>query len=315
MVETADGTSSDDEVYDAVDLISDSEDDESTVEHDEEQNIISSEEEVDTLPVGDSTQRRGSLDEDDNSRVDDEDGSEDLKANLQGSWVPARVQPSDAECAYMNPYFANEMEMFNAANICERTQPMAFPETKHVHFQDDNIFDSDGSCSVTSSDDENGHLDPFMCQDQLDPDFRSLIENDEDDDDGDEDQDDEDEEIQTTLRFECDEKNPLEGSASESESRPSLLIIFLLLCSSLAYPWISIVSWRRRHDRRRPTSTTIYCPHPICFASFIHVLDRHRRWISPQHPATPASWIQATSPRALDGLLGSRSQQAYRRRR
>ena len=235
MVETADGTSSDDEVYDAVDLISDSEDDETTVELDEEQNIICSEEEIDTVPAGDSMQKRGSLDDDDdNIRVDNEDGSKELKANLQGSRILGRVPPSDAECAYMNPYFANEMEMFNAANVCERTQSTAFPETKHVHFQDE-IFDSDGSCSVTSSDDESGLLGPFMCQDQLDPDFRSLIENDEDEDDGDEDQDDEEEEIQTTLRFECDEKDPLEGFALESEPRPSVNpTTFLLLCSCLA---------------------------------------------------------------------------------
>lgn len=43
-----DGTSSDDEVYDGVDLISDSDEDETTVENREERNIISSEEEIDT---------------------------------------------------------------------------------------------------------------------------------------------------------------------------------------------------------------------------------------------------------------------------
>lgn len=81
----------------------------------------------------------------------------------------------------MNPYFANEMESFTVASALDHAAREVALESKRVRFQEEPWY-SDETGSEGSSENEDDLLNPFMQQDQLDPEFRSLIENDEDED-------------------------------------------------------------------------------------------------------------------------------------
>lgn len=208
MVKATDGASSDDEVYDAVDLISESEDDdECTVERNEEREIISSLEETDATSTRHQARpsRQSALDERTNPGRD-----EAIDHGTHGSELHGVV---------VNTHFAGEMESFALANVLDRAVSEAVSEPKRVRFQESVVRTS------AASEDDDDDVNPFLSQEQLDPDFRSLIENDDEDDeddgsqgDGASDQGDE-EWLEKELRAAIDDgtydDGPLEGGTFE----------------------------------------------------------------------------------------------------
>ncbi|KAI9790933.1 MAG: hypothetical protein M1833_001732 [Piccolia ochrophora] len=164
MARTSVESSSDDD-YKGVELISESEEDEPSVEQAEEQIIIDSEEDTELAGVlAPPTIGWGDFDLDDDP-------------------LPADITMTDEHDAHTNPYFASEIEIFNAASAFNRDPSEAASESKRVRFTDDLII-SGSTSSSHSEEDEDVFPDLFMQQDQLDPHFRSIIENDQDADDG-----------------------------------------------------------------------------------------------------------------------------------
>ncbi|KAI9811302.1 MAG: hypothetical protein M1832_000916 [Thelocarpon impressellum] len=162
------GTSDDDAAYKAVDLISDSDSDEPDVEEAEERNIIdeaaSSAAGTAALPCSPPPS---------------------VASDWEGFEIPDPLFSAEGGDPYSqdNPYFADELELYNVANALDRDSPVPAPESKRVRFQDD-VACSDSPSSVTTDGDEDVFPDLFMQQDLLDPQFRQMIENDQDNDDG-----------------------------------------------------------------------------------------------------------------------------------
>ena len=171
-----DGSSDDDEVYNDVDLISESDGDEPAIEQVEEQMIIGSEEGEDVL--GDVVSGTRS-----ESSSAAEEGSDWSGGGLE-DLLPRGSSPFfDVAYAHLNPYFANEMEVINVATASDRAACRAASESKRVRFQED-LIKTDVSSSILPSEDGHPFTDLFVQQDQLNPHFRSLIENDQDEDTG-----------------------------------------------------------------------------------------------------------------------------------
>lgn len=173
MVDDDAGQPSDDEVYNDVDLISDSDDaDPDTVERAEEQNIIGSEEEND-VGLREVTSVTG-------SDVHDHGQGED-----PSDWEGFGMDDADPH-AHMNSYFESEMDVGNAAGaldpVLDRAASEVVSEGKRVRFHEEVLYSASISSVVDSSDDGEHYGGLFVQQDELHPRFRSLIENDRDDD-------------------------------------------------------------------------------------------------------------------------------------
>lgn len=171
MAELGKDGSSDDEVYNNVDLISESDEGDPAVEEVEERDIIESEE---------GRARRVPL-------TPGSPSSADVAGDAGDEWEGFDIDQhgetghSDLALTHMNPHFADEMEMFHAASAYDRAASTPVSESKRVRFQiDSDVAHSNSSSS--SSDSNRGRFQSlFMQQDQLDPQFRHLIENDQDD--------------------------------------------------------------------------------------------------------------------------------------
>ena len=171
MAETAVASSSDDEEYKAVDLISDSDEDEPDVEQAEERNIIHSEEE-----------------HSDSAAPVERDSSPQPSVDWEGFDLNDKIFSADLTelgnpFADTEPHFANEIELYNAASMLDHDSPRPGFESKRVRFRDD-VPHSDSSRSMSTDGDDDGFPDLFMQQDSLDPHFRCMIEADGDADDG-----------------------------------------------------------------------------------------------------------------------------------
>ena len=173
-IEFDEGQLSDDDVYDAVDLISESDDDADpdSVERVEEQNIIGSEEENDLMGDGKDTSV---------SRSELPDHGVDAT-----DWQGFGLEDAESH-AQMNSYFESEMEVGNAASavdpVLDRAASEVVSEGKRVRFHEEVLYSASISSVVDYSSDDGDHFGgPFIQQDQLHPRFRSLIENDRDDD-------------------------------------------------------------------------------------------------------------------------------------
>ncbi|KAI9844019.1 MAG: hypothetical protein M1837_005954 [Sclerophora amabilis] len=173
MARSVIGSSSDEDDYQAVDQISESEEDEPDVEKVEEKFIIDSEEDYDengasTLRVTSSKPSSHAS----SSAAGDWEGF-DLDQNLSHS----DMSYFDDHFANTNPFLASEIEVFNAVNAFDRDGSEQRPESKRVRF-DDSLFQQDASSTTTSSEDDGNLLDPFVPHNRLDPNFRRLIEDD-----------------------------------------------------------------------------------------------------------------------------------------
>lgn len=147
----------DDEIYNGVDLISDSDEDEPNLEQVEEKLIIDSEEE-----------------------------SDDLLDVQNTSLAPANdlcidnVPFFDEQIGTLDPDRANDIAIFNAATAVEAESSQTSPSRKsglRVRF-DDEVIQSDSSSNDTSDEDLNIFPDLFLQQESLNADLRGLIEND-----------------------------------------------------------------------------------------------------------------------------------------
>ena len=151
---------SDDDDYNGVDLINDSEEEEPQVEQFEEQNIIESEEENCASP--------GSL-----AGVDEWNGIE-----FDGSLFPADVPFFDDQMIHDSADFmATDIEFTLRARQDSSPSP---PPTRRVRFVEDVRRGSTDSSSTTDDDGPTMFQDLFMSQDALDPSFRRMIEDDND---------------------------------------------------------------------------------------------------------------------------------------
>ncbi|KAI9800512.1 MAG: hypothetical protein M1825_004060 [Sarcosagium campestre] len=161
---SASASSSDDD-YMGVDLISDSDEDEPSVERAEERLIMDSELEGDadidlTAPFG----------------VDEWDG-----IHLDESLFPAESSVLDDLFPHANPYFANEFDMLNTSNTsAQEVGSECVSESKRVRFKDDPVHSRTPSTS-SSEEDMEPFPDLFMQQDQMDPGFRHIIEHEQED--------------------------------------------------------------------------------------------------------------------------------------
>ncbi|KAI9791286.1 MAG: hypothetical protein M1816_004067 [Peltula sp. TS41687] len=175
--------SDDDSIYDAVDLISESDDDADpdTVERVEEQNIIGSEEE-----------------ENDMTTMPAAAAGEDVSVVLRRTELPDHgidatdwqgfgdLDDPEPYAAPMNSYFESEMEVGNAASavdpVLDRAASEVISEGKRVRFHDEVHFSANVSSVMDYSSDEGDHFGgPFVHEDELHPRFRSLIANERDD--------------------------------------------------------------------------------------------------------------------------------------
>ena len=160
---------SDDEDYDGVDLISDSDEEEPTLEKFEEQMIIESEEEnvedyVPRFMPGASPSASFT-------------GWQDfaLDEGLFLSDVPFFQEQTE----HADPQaFANAMDIFSEISLGSHRSSPSPPPPRRVRFADDVLRGSDGMLSPASSANNDIFPDLFMPQDTLDPTFRLLIEND-----------------------------------------------------------------------------------------------------------------------------------------
>ena len=151
---------SDDDDYNGVDLISDSEEEEPQVEQIEEQQIIDSEEENCPSP--------GSL-----AGVDEWNSIE-----FDGSLFPTDVPFFDDQMIHASAaLMATDIDFTLMARHGSSPSP---PPARRVRFVDDVRRGSTDSSSTATGDGPEMFQDPFMSQDALDPSFRSMIENDND---------------------------------------------------------------------------------------------------------------------------------------
>ena len=162
---------SDDEDYNAVDLISDSDEEEPTVEKIEERMIIDSEEENNIDFVPRTIKPRSS------SISSDEWQGFDLEGGLFFSDMPffdeqmGRMSHNDA---------ASEGGLYDGGSILELDHSPSPPPARRVRFVDDVVTAYDSTSSSNSDADNEVFPDLFMHQDSLDPGFRKMIENDND---------------------------------------------------------------------------------------------------------------------------------------
>lgn len=178
-VGTEEGSDEDD--YDAVDLISNSEEEEPAVEELEEKMIIDSEEEngavvqSPVLSAGPPSISSGGWE------------GFDLDDGVFLSDVPF----FDEQISRNDPNLFNEVAIYNAATSFEgfgspslEDEAVTCPTTRRVRFEEEVQRYSDSTSTDGSDEEEDGFPDLFMQQDSLDPGFRLLIENDNDEDDG-----------------------------------------------------------------------------------------------------------------------------------
>ncbi|KAI9678760.1 MAG: hypothetical protein M1817_005817 [Caeruleum heppii] len=167
-------SSSDDEDYKAVDLISDSDDAEPDVEQAEERNIIESE--VDNDDGGGSAALVGppppSVASDCWEGFDLDEGL--FSADLQFA------QLFETQDAHDQLYPTAETDFLDSLDVNTPATSPTITESKRVRFTDE-LPSSDTS---TSDEDDDVFPDLFMEVDQLDPHFRRMIENEQDNDDG-----------------------------------------------------------------------------------------------------------------------------------
>ena len=165
---------SDDEDYNAVDLISDSDEEEPTVEKIEERMIIDSEEENDAVCVTRADRSRSS------SVSSDGWQGFDLEGGLFLSDMPF----FDEQMGRLRAdNLASEVELYNGNSLIELDHSPTPLHTRRVRFADEDIIPTyDDSTSTNSDADDDVFPDLFLQQDSLDPTFRKLIENDNDED-------------------------------------------------------------------------------------------------------------------------------------
>ena len=173
---------SDEDDYDAVDLISDSDEEEPEVEELEEKMIIDSEEENEVvvqsplLTMGPPSVSSGGWE------------GFDLDDGVFLSDVPF----FDEQISRSYPNFFNEVAIYNAATSFDGPDdsqaveevPATSTTTRRVRFEEEVQRYSDSTSTDGSDEEEDGFPDLFMQQDRLDPGFRLMIENDHDEDDG-----------------------------------------------------------------------------------------------------------------------------------
>ena len=165
---------SDDEDYNAVDLISDSDEGEPTVEKIEERMIIDSEEENDAAFVPRNNKSRASSVSSDGWQGFELEGSLFLSDMPFFDEQMGRLRADD---------LASENDLYNGNSIIELDHSPSPPPTRRVRFADNDIIPTyDTSTSTNSDADEDVFPDLFLQQDSLDPTFRKLIENDDDED-------------------------------------------------------------------------------------------------------------------------------------
>ena len=177
-VETA---GSDEDDYDAVDLISNSEEEEPEVEELEEKMIIDSEEENEAvvqsplLSMGPPSVSSGGWE------------GFDLDDGLFLSDVPF----FDEQISRDDPNLFNEVAIYNAATSLDGFGSQALEAEcttstppRRVRFEEEVQRYSDSTSTDGSDEEVDGFPDLFMQQDSLDPGFRLMIENDNDEDDG-----------------------------------------------------------------------------------------------------------------------------------
>ena len=162
---------SDDEGYNAVDLISDSEEEEPSVEQLEEKIIIDSEEnDSDEKPIGPAAPPSVSSVEWDGFDVDD------------GIFL-ADVPFFDDEIGRTEPNVLDEIGIYDVGSLYTG-DPSPSPTKRRVRFVDTVQHQSSNSSTHTSDVEADAFPDIFLQQDSLDPHFRLLIENDNDAGDG-----------------------------------------------------------------------------------------------------------------------------------
>jgi hypothetical protein len=167
-------TSSDDDGYKGIDLISESDGDEPDVEAAEARNIIDSEEESTDgkrIRVPPSSPPPSVTSDWEGFDLDDDPFSANLDF-MSDTFPP------------MNHLFHDEIESLTTANETGGQENLRPAESKRVRFRDDVLVSSDSSCSTSSDGDDHGFPDLFMQQDLLDPQFRRMIETEQDNDDG-----------------------------------------------------------------------------------------------------------------------------------
>jgi len=175
------GEASDEDDYDAVDLISNSEEEEPEVEEMEEKMIIDSEEENEAvvqsplLSVGPPSITSGGWE------------GFDLDDGIFLSDVPF----FDEQISRNDPNLFNEVAIYNAATSFEdfgcqglEGEAVTSPTPRRVRFEEEVQRYSDSTSTDGSDEEEDSFPDLFMQQDSLDPSFRLMIENDNDEDDG-----------------------------------------------------------------------------------------------------------------------------------
>ena len=165
---------SDDDDYNGVDLISDSEEEDPTVEQLEERIIIDSEEENTnewTSPIIQADPTSFSS-----------DGWEGF--GLGDGMFLEDVPFFDEQIGRTDPaVLATEIEMFDTAPFF-RASVDPSPPPRRVHFADAVQHHSDSTSTFASDFDEDTFPDMFLQQENLDPAFRQMIENENDGDDG-----------------------------------------------------------------------------------------------------------------------------------
>lgn len=162
--------SDDDEDYNGVDLISDSDEEEPNLEKLEERMIIDSEEENEEAPfsaVGSLYAQDNSSDDWQGFHFDDGIFTSDIPFFEQGI---GRIEPYPSAAAQNS----------DDTTVPRRRSSSSPPPVRHVRFADDISSGFNGIPTASSANDDI-FPDLFLNQDSLDPSFRQLIENDKDD--------------------------------------------------------------------------------------------------------------------------------------
>ena len=155
---------SDDEGYEGVDRVGDSDEDDPCVERLEEKWIIDSEE-GNSSPLG--------------SPVIPNAPSSVSSGGWPGLDLDVPFFDEEISRVHSNE-FANEVDIFNDARVFDCESPSPSPPPRKVRFADEVYGHSNGTSSDDSSVEESPFPDLFLQQDRLDPKFRQIIENDDD---------------------------------------------------------------------------------------------------------------------------------------
>ncbi|KAI9675803.1 MAG: hypothetical protein M1829_003228 [Trizodia sp. TS-e1964] len=168
-----------DDGYRGVDLISDSgEESDPDLEVAEEQAIIESEDEHDreygiyesTIMFPSSPYQSDNIPDDSHSHIDMGFGFNDVTHSAE---IPFLEQKSGRE----NPNMEYEAELYSAASAMARNQ-MRPP--RQVRFKDNPVSSTSTSAAVSDDDEDDFGFPDFLGVDELDPDFKRLLENDQD---------------------------------------------------------------------------------------------------------------------------------------